>query len=345
MGNPQHLEWLLEGVEAWNARRLREPFVPDLSGMGIRAAFASATRTTTHGYINLSKANLSGANLTSANVSRCWFKGADLGHAILKGAILKQANFKGAETRDADVRSTKRTLTDLSEVDGITQRQINAMQGDLRTRIPAKLAYPKSWHETVEPQPSPPERLNQGKDEGNKLIPPADDTRRLEITIRERSPADLRAALTASYSQPAELAAHMVQQLQFEIAAHKMTAIPNEEPALSQYNSRLNFLEEMRASVQVIHEILPVNVPAKIDKQDVQTIKDKLILLARQVQAALAWLDNDTGSFGNLWKLGAIIMATKLFGAMGFDNTSIVLPISAGLIGANTLRVIVQGKP
>ncbi|WP_165828019.1 hypothetical protein [Rhodovulum sp. BSW8] len=36
MGNPEHLKWLLEGVEAWNARRQRDDFMPDLSGMDIR---------------------------------------------------------------------------------------------------------------------------------------------------------------------------------------------------------------------------------------------------------------------------------------------------------------------
>ena len=34
MANTQHIQWLLEGVEAWNKRREREDFVPDLSGSG-----------------------------------------------------------------------------------------------------------------------------------------------------------------------------------------------------------------------------------------------------------------------------------------------------------------------
>ena len=33
MGNPQHLEWLLEGRKAWNARREREDFGPDFEGV------------------------------------------------------------------------------------------------------------------------------------------------------------------------------------------------------------------------------------------------------------------------------------------------------------------------
>ncbi|WP_299921367.1 hypothetical protein [uncultured Pelagimonas sp.] len=35
MANPQHIEWLKEGVEAWNARRQSDNFVPDLSKIGI----------------------------------------------------------------------------------------------------------------------------------------------------------------------------------------------------------------------------------------------------------------------------------------------------------------------
>ena len=42
MANPQHIEWLLEGVEAWNARREADDFLPDFSHASLFAAFLNA---------------------------------------------------------------------------------------------------------------------------------------------------------------------------------------------------------------------------------------------------------------------------------------------------------------
>ena len=44
MACPQHIQWLLEGVEAWNKRRMNEIFVPDFSGADLDEAFRSAWR-------------------------------------------------------------------------------------------------------------------------------------------------------------------------------------------------------------------------------------------------------------------------------------------------------------
>jgi uncharacterized protein YjbI with pentapeptide repeats len=38
MANEQHLAWLKEGVEAWNARRARDDFIPDLSEANLLGA-------------------------------------------------------------------------------------------------------------------------------------------------------------------------------------------------------------------------------------------------------------------------------------------------------------------
>ena len=42
MANPEHIKWLLEGVEAWNARREQNPFRPDLEGADISKEFREA---------------------------------------------------------------------------------------------------------------------------------------------------------------------------------------------------------------------------------------------------------------------------------------------------------------
>ena len=53
MGNPQHLDWLLEGVEVWNARRGEDNFEPDLSNFDIRKAFEEAGKLNKFGRIPL----------------------------------------------------------------------------------------------------------------------------------------------------------------------------------------------------------------------------------------------------------------------------------------------------
>lgn len=106
MGNPQHLEWLLEGVEPWNARREQEPFFPDLSGMDVRSAFMEAGKLDSHGKISLDEINFESADLSKANFER-----AVLAHANLDGANCRATNFRlasffRARVRDCDLRSS-----------------------------------------------------------------------------------------------------------------------------------------------------------------------------------------------------------------------------------------------
>ena len=49
MANEQHIEWLLEGVEAWNARREREDFVPNLAGVNLYKSFMRRESSTAMG--------------------------------------------------------------------------------------------------------------------------------------------------------------------------------------------------------------------------------------------------------------------------------------------------------
>ena len=43
MANPQHIEWLLEGVAAWNKRLKRDEFYPDFEAQISSANFPSVT--------------------------------------------------------------------------------------------------------------------------------------------------------------------------------------------------------------------------------------------------------------------------------------------------------------
>lgn len=127
MGNPQHLEWLLEGVEAWNARRRREDFEPDFEGTDIREAFDQAEQLPETGRIPLRAANLRlgdlrETNLRDADLFNANLEGAGLVHAnlagsILGGARLENAELWGADLRNADLRGANLDKADLRRVD------------------------------------------------------------------------------------------------------------------------------------------------------------------------------------------------------------------------------------
>lgn len=126
MANPQHIDWLLEGVEAWNARRERNDFVPDFEGadLGIaRPLFRSQIlrmqpsgdqspetwsnkirQTEANGFseLNLSNARLVGATVTNFHLLRASFENApmrlaDLSHSDLSAADLRHADLEGAD--------------------------------------------------------------------------------------------------------------------------------------------------------------------------------------------------------------------------------------------------------
>jgi uncharacterized protein YjbI with pentapeptide repeats len=118
MASTNHLEQLLQGVDAWNAWRQKEPSLdPDLSGAnlaGMNLHGANLSRTDLSA-ANLMEANLAGANLSGANLGRANLSGANLsavttsfGAADLRGANLSRtdlgaANLQGAQLSGADL--------------------------------------------------------------------------------------------------------------------------------------------------------------------------------------------------------------------------------------------------
>lgn len=67
-------------------------------------------------------------------------RGALLIAADLRGRDLADADLLGADLRDADLRGA-----DLSRSLFLTQAQVNAARGDLRTRLPERLGRPAHW--------------------------------------------------------------------------------------------------------------------------------------------------------------------------------------------------------
>ena len=128
MANPQHIEWLLEGVEAWNARvENREIGLPDFSGADIYLAFRAAGKIDHNARIPLIGANLMGADftganlyladLTDANLKGANFNGADLIEADLTNAWLIDATLKDAVCCDAYLNGAYLNDTDLNDTD------------------------------------------------------------------------------------------------------------------------------------------------------------------------------------------------------------------------------------
>lgn len=121
MANPQHIEWLLEGVESWNENRRISHSMPDLSGSDIASLFQEEGKLSNSGRVDLSGINLSGAdlsgtrflfadlknaNLTRANLSNAVVGGADLTGADLTGATVDGANFVGSQYTGARLAGT-----------------------------------------------------------------------------------------------------------------------------------------------------------------------------------------------------------------------------------------------
>ena len=98
MANADHISWLLEGVECWNARRQGMDFVPDFEGADIYASFQHANRLDEQGYIPLSGMNLNRAN----------FKRTQLSNSIgLQGADLRNADLGSANLEDSEMANSK----------------------------------------------------------------------------------------------------------------------------------------------------------------------------------------------------------------------------------------------
>ena len=111
MANPEHLDWLAEGVTSWNARREQDTFIPDLEGEDISGRLGILDREYARGIradlrsINLSGADLTGSTLRSTDLSSALIGNAKLDRANLSRSCFDGARFAGAQLREADLSS------------------------------------------------------------------------------------------------------------------------------------------------------------------------------------------------------------------------------------------------
>ena len=101
MANPEHLEILKQGVDAWNAWRAKSGSTsPDLSTANLRGFDLNSALLSE---VDLERANLESANLENADLAGATLLGAFCAGANLRGADLNEANLHGADLLGADL--------------------------------------------------------------------------------------------------------------------------------------------------------------------------------------------------------------------------------------------------
>lgn len=212
------------------------------------------------------------------------------------------------------------------------------MIGDSGTILPEGLIRPAHW-------PDWQDQLKDGATEPTDASPPdhpaAEPQPKYTLTVKKRNIEDIRQALTESYNSPADMAQYLVTQLQNEIAAHAVSAKPNEDEALNAWTEKSNQLAEMLIAVQELHKAIPPQMPEpEITDERAKSVKKALITLSQQLDRLIKSMDADTGTCGNLWKIGVIGVATNLLVLCGI-GTAMAAPIAAGVIGVNTIKLMI----
>ena len=153
MADPKQVDLLMQGVEAWNqyAKSGDKFDLYEVNLWGANLLRANLREGRPRG-ANLREASLRGTNLMGANMRHVDLRGANMERANLRGAQLFGVDLSDALLRQADCRTVvtdegARVSTDLSEVKGLTQEQLDEMDGDRGVIIPAHLTYPEHWPE------------------------------------------------------------------------------------------------------------------------------------------------------------------------------------------------------
>ncbi len=139
----------------------------DLRGTDLRKLKAVEANLTG---VDLTRAHLEGASLHEAHLEGALLSKAHLEGALLSGAHLKGANLYGAHLKEADLSGAHLEGavpygahlegaclwgTDLSQVRGLTQTQIDTAEPDNATKLPPHLHHPKPSPQPTTPSPSP----------------------------------------------------------------------------------------------------------------------------------------------------------------------------------------------
>ena len=130
MAHPEHLDWLLQGPDFWNAKRTEDPFGPDLSEEDISNKFSGgnfSSLAAAMSPINLRRANLAeadlrnsifrGIDLTEGKISNTDFTNANLIGTNFSNIFSSTARFMGATLTFANFSDAELYSCDFSEAD------------------------------------------------------------------------------------------------------------------------------------------------------------------------------------------------------------------------------------
>ncbi len=352
MANPEHIEWLKQGVKAWNERRKTGDFRPDLGGadLGGEVLLGAVLERAVLRRADLERADLREAVLLGADLGGAVLRGANLWGADLRAADLAGADLRGADLGGADVRSVLAApginngggaaKTDLSTAFGLSQDQLDSMIGDSGTLIPDHLKRPAHW-EVLEENPvaGTPKRPEPSEQSADNETSATRDKPDLRLVVRKRSVGELRAALLRDYPDAKSLTEYMVSRLQRDIAAHEMSPKPNGLDALNAWTEEGNSLREMLAALTLLNNEMPQEAAPDLSDSSVASMKERLKELAGKLNALIQSLDEKDGSISNAWKVGQIGLFAPLLALFGIP-ISIAAPIAAGVVGVTTLKVI-----
>ena len=140
MANPQHIKWLLEGVEAWNTRRKQQDFKPDLSDVDLRERFRDKKGLNKSDLLPLTDIDLSKADLRETGLYQADLRGAKFVDADMRGANLSWSTLKDANLISAKLEKTKLHNSDL---------------------INANMANTKPWKAVLFPHPDEIDVINK----------------------------------------------------------------------------------------------------------------------------------------------------------------------------------------
>ena len=162
MANPEHIQWLLEGVDAWNARRTEDIIYPDFAGVDFFKEFDDAGKVEpgdnpgsfvlpSLAGVNLSSANLCGAFLIGLDLSNANFSGAYLRNACLVPNNLVGANFFAARPWQANLHFKAYYTTASPEVYPEEQAPVEVVRSipDLLVKIQRIKSLYQNHHEEV----------------------------------------------------------------------------------------------------------------------------------------------------------------------------------------------------
>jgi hypothetical protein len=284
MANEQHIEWLLEGVEAWNARREKDGFVPDFTGADLKSIHLNGGAVVRRGgigtsgqlhHVNFQKAFLIKANLSECILSNGKLNYANMTDATIRGGLYDHTDFRGAVTTDVDASTKLYTNrpnepTDLGMALNLTQHQLNSMKGDSGTIIPEGLERPAHWPEL---EKALPELVDEDDiTDGNHTEPASQAAN--QIALQDQVSVILAAPV--KHAAAAEL---LNDQLDSAIRMFRAANPTNEQP------DDLILVERFSDKIREIRTVL--DQPGETQAQGLETRLPELLAIIDNLRATI----------------------------------------------------------